>query len=112
MSNDELERMLSDAALPADQRFDAGFADRVSARIAARGAAHAEQTGSLSYSLARQARRVLPALVAASLAVTAWNWWSVRDSADSSVAAALGLQPVTLSTALTTGSLLGAEELQ
>jgi peptidoglycan/LPS O-acetylase OafA/YrhL len=112
MSNEELERLLADAALPHDQRFDAGFADRVSARIAARGAARAEEAGSLSHALARQARRVLPALVAASLAVSAWNWWSVRDSADSSVAAVLGLQPVTLSTALLSGSLIGAEELQ
>lgn len=112
MSDEELERMLAEAALPAQQRFEAGFADRVSARIAARGAERAEQAGSLSHALARQARRVLPALLAASLAVTAWNWWSVRDSADSSVAAAFGLQPLTLSSALQSGSLIGAEELQ
>ena len=112
MTDDELERLITDAMSSDEQRFDAGFADRVSARIASRAPARAAQAGSLSYALARQARRVLPALVAASLAVTAWNWWSVRETTDSSFSAALGLQPVTLSAAIANGALIGAEELQ
>ena len=113
MTNDELERLLSDAAVPpAEQRFSAGFADRVMSRVAERDAVRREAAATLSHAMARQARRLLPALAAASLAMTAWSWWSVRDTGDASLAAAFGLEPVTLATALGTGSLIGAEELQ
>ncbi|MDB4883663.1 MAG: hypothetical protein JWL95_2429 [Gemmatimonadetes bacterium] len=113
MTDDELLGLLADAAhADGEPRFDAGFADRVSARVTARATTRVDHGGSLSHALVRQARRVLPALLAASLALTAWNWWSVRDTSDSSLASALGLQPVTFASALANGSLIGAEELQ
>jgi peptidoglycan/LPS O-acetylase OafA/YrhL len=113
MTNDDLERLLSDAAIPpAEQHFSSGFADRVMRRVAERDATRRDPAGALSHAMARQARRLLPALVAASLAITAWSWWSVRETGEASLAAAFGLEPVTLATALGTGSLIGAEELQ
>ncbi|HEU4719910.1 MAG TPA: hypothetical protein VFS59_01000 [Gemmatimonadaceae bacterium] len=112
MRPDELERLLADAALtPAERRFDPGFADRVMQRAGARAAKPGGEHDVLSSTLARQARRMLPAVAAASLAVSAWNWWSVRDRADSALAAVLGLEGVSLSTALSSSSIVDAEEL-
>jgi hypothetical protein len=113
MTREELERLLSDAApLAMEQRFDTGFADRVMSRIEAARARDHDATSALAAALARQARRTLPALAAASLAISAWNWWSVRDRADSSLGAALGFEKVSLATALSSGALVGAEELR
>ena len=104
----ELRHVITDAH-PADfLRFESGFADRLAHRMAA--ARLAEQ--SFDRVLARQTRRLLPALVAASLAITTWNWWSVRDTADSPIAAAFGLRPVTLAAAVGSGVMFGGEVLQ
>lgn len=104
----ELRQMIVDAHSPEPLHFASGFADRVAARIAA------ERVGDSSFDrvLARQTRRLLPALIAASLALTVWNWWSVRDTADSPIAAALGLRPVTLAAAVGSGVMFEAEALQ
>jgi hypothetical protein len=113
MTREELERLLSDAAPSAlEQRFDAGFADRVMNRIEAGRAQDRDASGALAAALARQARRTLPALAAASLAISAWNWWSVRDRADSSLSAALGFEKISLATALSNSALVDAEELR
>jgi peptidoglycan/LPS O-acetylase OafA/YrhL len=105
-----LRQMIVEAHSEDTLRFDDGFADRVARRIAAERRDRAD--GSIERALARQTRRLLPALVAASLALTAWNWWSFRGTADSPIAAALGLQPVTIAAAVGSGMFLGAESLQ
>ena len=113
MTPDELERLVADAALtPAERRFDAGFADRVMKRAGELAANRGGEHDTFSSTLARQARRMLPAVAAASLAISAWNWWSVRDEADSALAAVLGLEAVSLSTALSSNSLVEAGDRQ
>ena len=104
----ELRYMISDAHPAELLRFESGFADRLAQRLAAERAA--EQ--SFDRVLARQTRRVLPALVAASLALTVWNWVSLRETADSPLAAAFGLRPVTFAAAVGGGVVFGAEALQ
>lgn len=112
MTREELERMLTDAgATGSEPRFDGGFADRVMQRLA-RERADARTSAGVANALARQARRVIPALAAASLVISAWNWWSVRDRADSPLTAALGLERVSLATALSSGAMVGADGLQ
>ena len=99
---------LSDA-YPADAlHFRAGFADRVMARIAA----NAAPADDLATALMRRGRRVLPALAAASIALIAWNWTSTRDSADSVVTAALGIQRDATAPASGLTTLQGAEAFQ
>ncbi|MDB4916174.1 MAG: hypothetical protein JWM95_3818 [Gemmatimonadetes bacterium] len=104
-----LWQLISDAHPAGDVRFDAGFADRVMSRVAAR---QGDDDLTLEQAIARQTRRLLPALAAASLALTVWNWWSVRGTTESPIAAAFGLQPVTIAAALGSGVLVGGEALQ
>ena len=112
MMRDDVERLLAEAArATTHERFDAGFADRVMERVEHR-AERPDAMQALSAALARQARRTLPAVAAASLAISAWNWWTVRDEADSPLRAALGIESVTLTSALASGALVGAEELR
>ena len=85
MTDDNLYALLAQHEGAGAPRFAAGFTDGVMARIA-EGAA---QTFDLA--LARQARRMLPALAAASLMLGAWNWWTVRGEAPSTVGAVLGV---------------------
>ena len=110
-SEQVLRQLLADAIPPEERHFANGFAERVVQRIAAERATP-DVASSMERVLSRQTRRLLPALIAASLALTAWNWWSVRDTADSPLAAALGLQPVTLAAAVGSGVWLGAEAYQ
>jgi len=76
--------------------FAPGFADRVARRVAADRRAR----GSVATVLPGQFRRIVPALVAASLALAVANWWSGRDAA--------GLPRVTLADALTVGDTSGS----
>jgi hypothetical protein len=108
----KLRQLLADSHSSDEQRFAPGFADRVMRRVASEGAMGHGRGMSIESALARQARRLLPALLAASLALTVWNWWSLHDSVDSVFAAALGLQPVTVTTAMSSESLTGAEAFQ
>jgi hypothetical protein len=102
-----MKELLDEALPPTHLRFNDGFADRVMARVD--GEAH--RADDLTQALARQSRRFIPALLAASMALLAWNWSVNRSTTDSAVAAALGLQPTTtVSSGLTT--LQGAEAFQ
>lgn len=95
----ELERLLAAAASAPDApRFDAGFADRVMARVAA----EREEGDALPFDLQlwRQFWRVVPVAAAASLLLGALNWWSARDSGAPPLVSAAGLPAVTLATAL------------
>ncbi|HEY4307326.1 MAG TPA: hypothetical protein VGM82_22835 [Gemmatimonadaceae bacterium] len=94
--DEELERRLRDAA---PNRFAAGFADRVAARLAeapefARGAAI-----DFTATLERQFLRVVPLLAAASLILAAYSWWGGRQSSDSLIDATLRLPQVSIATA-------------
>ena len=93
----ELERLLREDSAP---RFDAGFADRVMARVAADRAAR-RAAPPLDLVLWRQFRRVVPIAAAASLVLGALNWWAARDTGASPLAGAAGLPPVTLAAAFT-----------
>ncbi|MES2177669.1 MAG: hypothetical protein V4550_07360 [Gemmatimonadota bacterium] len=104
-----LQTLVSEAHDIGTPRFGEGFADRVLARVAADRLATSQ---SVATSLNRQAVRVLPALLAASIALIAWNLRSAGGSSDSTFAAALGLQPVTIAAAVGSGAMLGAESLQ
>lgn len=85
MHDDDVIALLAQHESAGTPRFASGFADRVMVRIAA----GAVQT--LDLALAQQARRILPALAAASLLLGVWNWWTVRDRAPSTVGAVLGV---------------------
>ncbi len=73
--------------------FDAGFSDRVLARL------RAEREAPLTLALEKQFRRVVPLLAAASLAMAAYNWWGGRQSGASPLDAALNLPQVTVAAA-------------
>jgi hypothetical protein len=90
---------LVESAAPA--RFDAGFADRVDARL------RASRDSGLSVALERQFRRVVPLVAAASLILAAYNWWGARGLASSPLDAALNLPGVTLSAAYSPSTLFG-----
>ena len=85
MTGDNLHALLALHESTGAPRFAPGFSDRVMARIAT----HVVQSFDLA--LERQARRILPALAAASLLLGVWNWWTVRDGARSAVGAVLGV---------------------
>ena len=90
MTHDELEPLLRAARADA---FAPGFADRVLRRVGER--------QDVSTVLARQFVRLVPAVLAASLALAATNWWHARDSAASPLAGAIGLPGATVAAALT-----------
>ena len=85
MNDEELEDLLRVHDGSAAPRFAAGFTDRVMRRL------HGRETMTLDRALERQARRVLPALAAASLVLAAWNYVSHRDRAPSAIGAVLGV---------------------
>jgi hypothetical protein len=89
-----------------DLQFEPAFADRVMARLAAD-----TRTGDLATSLVRQGRRMLPALIAASIALVAWNWTASRGTGAPLVSAALGLSSSPTNSA-DVASLQGAEAFQ
>jgi hypothetical protein len=98
-ADDTIASLVHDAA---PTRFDAGFADRVVARLGA------GRELPLSAALERQVRRVVPIAAAASLMLAAYNWWGARESASSPLEAALNLPSVTLSAAYAPSALFGA----
>lgn len=85
MTDDELNTLLGAHESAGEPRFAPVFADRVMRRVAERGAP------TLDLMLARQARRVLPALAAASMLLALWNYVSLRDRAPSTIGAVLGV---------------------
>ena len=89
-----------------DLHFEPAFADRVMTRLAAD-----TRTGDLAASLVRQGRRVLPALIAASIALVVWNWTASRGTGAPMVSAALGLASSSPSSS-DIASLQGAEAFQ
>ena len=98
-SSDRVAALIRQAA---PDRFEAGFTDRVGARLRASG------EPSLSVALDRQFRRIVPLAAAASLMFAAYNWWGARDSASSALEAALNLPRVSLSAAYSPATLFGA----
>ena len=99
MNDDDIRALLGAHDSAGAPRFPQGFADRVMARIAT----PAVQT--IDMALARQARRVLPALAAASLVLGAWNWFTVRGRAPSTFSAVLGVVPTSAGATRTASSL-------
>jgi hypothetical protein len=97
----ELAKVLVDDGA---SRFEPGFSARVLDRVR-QGARPREL--SFDAVLARQARRLLPAVAAASLALGTLNWWSARDTGASPLVAVAGLPAVTLGAALESGAFLG-----
>ena len=89
MTDDDLEALLAQHDCANAPRFSPAFDDRVMARIAT--AANDAPALMFERALTRQTRRMLPALAAASMAIAAWNWWSVRESAPSTFSAILGV---------------------
>ena len=85
MSDDELHDFLRATHDETAPHFAHGFAERVMRRM------HEAPLPSFDLVLARQARRVLPALAAASMALAVWNYVSVRDRAPSTIGAVLGV---------------------
>lgn len=85
MTDDDLHVVLAQHESAGAPLFAPGFADRVVDRIRTRA------VQSFDLALERQARRILPALAAASLLLGVWNWWTVRDGAPSTVAAVMGV---------------------
>jgi hypothetical protein len=85
----------------APEQFDAGFTDRVVARV------RTEREPSLSLALERQFRRVVPIAAAASLILAAYNWWGARGSEASALEAALNLPRVSLASAYSASTLFG-----
>ena len=89
MTDDDVKAMLELHESAGTPRFTAGFPVRVMARIARLASERPALT--LEQALARQSRRLLPVLAAASLVLGLWNWWSVRDRAPSTLGAVLGV---------------------
>ena len=102
-SHDDPVSSLIRSAAP--ERFDAGFTDRVAARL------RAEREPPLSFALERQFRRVVPIAAAASLILAAYNWWGARGSEASAFEAALNLPRVSLSAAYSPTTLFGETSL-
>jgi len=100
--NDAVEALVRESAARA---FDAGFSDRLAARL------RATTDASVSDALERQVRRVVPLVAAASLMLAAYNWWGGRESASSALEAALNLPRVSLSSAYSTSTLVDASNL-
>ena len=89
-NRDEGLRALLRANAP--DRFEAGFDQRVLARLRA-------EEQSLATALQRQFVRIVPLVAAASLLLASFNWWSARATQASIVDAALNLPQVNLATA-------------
>ncbi len=85
MNDDELHDLLRAHESAGEPHFTTGFADRVMERVKDR------DVLTFDVALARHARRLLPALAAASMALAAWNYATARDRAPSTVGAVLGV---------------------
>ncbi len=88
MNDDDLHELLRMHESAAAPHFARGFTDRVMRR------APEWATPAFDIALARQARRVLPAFAAASMALAVWNYVSVRDRAPSALGAVLGVADI------------------
>lgn len=86
----------------ADARFEAGFTERVMARVARDG------SSLLETALRRQFMRIVPLAAAASLALAAYNLWQGRRAGAGAIDAMLNLPQVTLATAYSPSALYGA----
>lgn len=94
MAHDDIEleaRMAQIRQMTGPVAFDAGFADRVMARL--------ERPRALSDGLERVFVRVVPFAAAAALLIGALNLMNTRASGLSFVDRVLGLQPVTVASA-------------
>ena len=85
MNDEELHDLLRLRGSGTAPAFAPGFADRVMHGVRER------KTTAFDVALVRQARRVLPALAAASMLLAAWNYVSLRDRAPSAFGAVLGV---------------------
>ena len=85
MSDDDLHDFLRAHESADTPHFSTDFADRVMRRVLEQPAA------TFDLVLVRHARRVLPALAAASLLLAAWNYASLRDRTPSAIGALLGM---------------------
>ena len=108
MNDDKLHRLLRAHESAGQPRFESGFADRVMQRVAG---ASSDGAVTLDFVLAHYARRVLPAVAAASMMLALWNYVSVRDRAPSTVSAVLGVATsnVAGSGGVSTNGLVNAE---
>lgn len=103
MNDDDLHDFLRAPECAAAPHFAPGFADRVMRRV------HEEAVPTFDLLLVRHARRVLPALAAASLVLAAWNYASLHDRAPSAIGAVLGI--ASTSSAATTTDTFSARGL-
>ena len=94
--DDRLEHALRDAT---PVGFRAGFAERVTARLAGERAMTARTTLDFTAALERQFLRVVPLLAAASLILGVYSWWGGRTTSDSVLDATLHLPQVSIATA-------------
>lgn len=85
MNDEELHDLLRAHGSDGELRFTSGFADRVLRRVKDRSVL------TLDVAIARHARRLLPALAAASMLLAAWNYMAARDRTPSTVGAVLGV---------------------
>jgi hypothetical protein len=91
MNDEDLHDFLRVHASAAQPHFAHGFTERVMRRV------HERTTPSFDVVLSRHARRLLPALAAASMALAVWNYASVRDHAPSALSAVLGIASINAS---------------
>jgi hypothetical protein len=94
--NDRLASLLRDAA---PTGFDAGFAERVRARLAD------ARVQTLPHALEHHFVRIVPLAAAAALLLAAFNWWAARGTATSTFDAALNLPQVSVAAAYSASSL-------
>ena len=80
MTDDQLRDLLRGVAT--DEHFEPGFASRVSARLAS----SASPAEGLSRALARHAARLIPAVLAASIALVAWSYTAAPPAENETVA--------------------------
>lgn len=92
-----LTSLLRDAAPTA---FDAGFSERVQARLIE------GRTQSLPHALEHYFVRIVPLAAAAALLLAAFNWWGARGTATSTFDAALNLPQVSVAAAYSASLLL------
>ena len=111
MNDDEVKALLHLHPSAGEPRFALGFGDRVMRRVGE--GTRGRTTRTLDVALAQYARRVLPALAAASLMLALWNYLAVRDRAASTFGAMLGVSGVSVaSTASSTNGVMNAEAFE
>jgi len=94
--DDRLASLLRDAAPSA---FDAGFSERVRARL------RDVRAQTLPLALEHHFVRIVPLAAAAALLLAAFNWWSARGTTTSTFDAALNLPQVSVAAAYSSASL-------